>query len=104
MTDFIYAQPVKIWFGPGKLKELSDVLDELGVQKAVVVCGKHFRPQAEQLQQEEGRLELQTAPQQPEADADGHNGYGKGGDEFQGKAGDKGGLQYLQGSGRKIMA
>ena len=56
MTDFIYAQPVKIWFGPGKLKELSDVLDELGVQKAVVVCGKHFRPQAEQLQQEEGRL------------------------------------------------
>ncbi|MBQ8075337.1 MAG: iron-containing alcohol dehydrogenase [Oscillospiraceae bacterium] len=56
MNNFVYSQPVKIWFGPGKLKELSSVLDEFGVQKAVLVCGKHFRPEADKLMEAESRI------------------------------------------------
>ena len=56
MNNFVYSQPVKIWFGAGKMKELGTVLDELGVQKAVLVCGHHVRPHAQQLQQKEQRI------------------------------------------------
>ena len=48
-SEFIYAQPVKIFFGRGQFEKLGAVLDELGVQRAVLVCGRHFAPQAEKL-------------------------------------------------------
>ncbi len=56
MADFIYSQPVKIWFGRGKLSMLSDVLNELNAEKCVLVCGKHFQVQAEELQKAEKRV------------------------------------------------
>ena len=56
MNNFLYSQPVKIWFGAGKLRELGSVLDELSVKKAVLVCGHHFLPKAQELQQKDSRI------------------------------------------------
>lgn len=47
--EFLYTQPVKIRFGEGSFDELGAVLEELGVQKAVLVCGKHFAAEAQAL-------------------------------------------------------
>ncbi len=55
-SEFIYAQPVKIFFGEGKFAQLGSVLDELGVQRCVIACGKHFAPTAEELMQKEKRI------------------------------------------------
>ena len=49
MDEFIYSQPVKIYFGPGKLSQLSDILAELKIESAVIACGRHFLPQAQAL-------------------------------------------------------
>ena len=54
--SFVYSQPVKIWFGEGKFSCLGQILDELGVQSAVLVCGKHFSPRAKALMQADSRL------------------------------------------------
>ena len=56
MAEFIYSQPVKIWFGKGKLEMLPAVLDELRAEKCVLVCGKHFQAKAEELQEAEKRI------------------------------------------------
>ena len=40
--DFIYTQPVKIVFGEGKFAQLGEVLQELGVQRCVIACGRHL--------------------------------------------------------------
>ena len=56
MTDFIYSQPVKIYFGTGKRKELGAVLSELGIRRCVLVCGHHFLPEAEKLRNSESRI------------------------------------------------
>lgn len=53
---FLYSQPVKIRFGVGSFDRLGDTLDELGVQRAVLVCGRHFAPQAEALRSRDGRF------------------------------------------------
>jgi len=47
--EFLYAQPVRIRFGEGAFDRLGDVLAELGVSRAVLVCGRHFAPRAEAL-------------------------------------------------------
>ena len=49
-NDFIYAQPVKIFFGEGSFDRLDAVLDELKVRRAVLVCGRHFAAEASLLQ------------------------------------------------------
>ena len=49
ISDFLYSQPVKIFFGAGKFAGLHDVLSELGLHRCVVVCGRHFAPKAEEL-------------------------------------------------------
>ena len=54
-NEFIYAQPVKIFFGEGKFQELGKVLDELQVSRCVIACGKHFAPTAEELMEKEPR-------------------------------------------------
>ena len=56
MNDFVYSQPVKIYFGAGKLEQLREVLDELGVKSCVLVCGHHFLPEAEALRKKEERI------------------------------------------------
>ena len=50
-NDFFYAQPVKIWFGDGCFERLGEVLDELKVRRAVLVCGTHFAGEAQQLKE-----------------------------------------------------
>ena len=55
-NEFIYAQPVKIFFGEGKFQELGKVLDELQVSRCVIACGKHFAPTAEELMEKEPRI------------------------------------------------
>lgn len=42
INSFVYEQPVKIYFGFGKLAELSDVLADIGTVNAVLVCDKFF--------------------------------------------------------------
>ena len=49
--DFVYAQPVKIYFGAGKLKALELILEELGLRRCMVVCDPFLRPQLEALQE-----------------------------------------------------
>lgn len=49
INEFVYSQPVKIFFGAGKFAALHDVLSELGLRRCVLVCGRHFAPRAEEL-------------------------------------------------------
>ncbi len=46
VNEFFYKQPVKIWFGAGKFQQLGEILSELGCKKCVLVCGRHFAPEA----------------------------------------------------------
>ena len=52
MDNFIYAQPVRIRFGEGCLHALPEVLKEFGIERCVLVCGRHFAARAEALRQE----------------------------------------------------
>ncbi len=49
MVEFLYRQPVEIHFGAGKAQKLREVLAQYGVKNAVLVCGRHFAPEAEKL-------------------------------------------------------
>ena len=55
-NEFIYTQPVKIFFGAGKFAALGDVLTELGVRKCVIACGRHFAPTARAMQEKDARI------------------------------------------------
>ena len=54
--EFVYTQPVKIIFGESKFAMLGSLLEELGVQKCVIACGKHFAPTALAMQEEDSRI------------------------------------------------
>ena len=54
--EFIYSQPVKIFFGIGKFEKLGEVLDELGVQRCVIACGRHFSGTARDMQNQDERI------------------------------------------------
>ena len=47
--EFVYTQPVKIFFGAGKLDSLGEVLGELGLGRCVLVCDPFLRPRLEAL-------------------------------------------------------
>jgi len=47
--DFIYSQPVKIYFGRGQFSRLGEILAERGLRRGVIVCGRHFAPTAQRL-------------------------------------------------------
>ena len=51
-NEFVYSQPVRIYFGEGKLAALADILEDLGAKRCVIACGKHFAPQAEKMREE----------------------------------------------------
>ena len=55
-NEFIYAQPVKIWFGEGKVAQLSAILEELRIERAVLVCGRHFAPDAQAMMEADRRF------------------------------------------------
>lgn len=42
VADFLYYQPVRILFGAGKVSNLTAVLNELGIESAVLVCDSFF--------------------------------------------------------------
>ena len=50
-NDFFYAQPVKIWFGEGCLDRLDEVFTTFKIERAVLVCGRHFAAAAAALQE-----------------------------------------------------
>ena len=52
--EFLYRQPVEIHFGAGNVNKLREVLAQYGVKNAVLVCGRHFAPEAEKLKAESG--------------------------------------------------
>ena len=54
--EFVYSQPVKIFFGAGKFAKLGEVLEELGVQRCVIACGKHFAPTAKEMREKDPRI------------------------------------------------
>lgn len=48
--DFVYLQPVQIFFGPGKLSSLGELLEQLQVERALLVCDAFFAGKARQIQ------------------------------------------------------
>ena len=50
-NEFVYSQPVKIYFGEGKFSQLGEILSELGSERCVIACGKHFAPEAEKMRE-----------------------------------------------------
>ena len=54
--DYLYSQPVKIYFGEGKFSQLGAILEELGLQRCVIACGKHFAPEARAMQEKGSRI------------------------------------------------
>ena len=51
VNDFIYTQPVRIYFGEGQFARLGEILDELKIRRCVIACGRHFAPTAEALKE-----------------------------------------------------
>ncbi|MDC7125944.1 MAG: iron-containing alcohol dehydrogenase, partial [Spirochaetales bacterium] len=41
--QWVYEQPVKIIFGGGKIKELSDIIKDQGYEHGILVCDPFFR-------------------------------------------------------------
>lgn len=56
LSEFIYSQPVKIYFGQGQFKALAAVLADLKLERCVLVCGPHFAARAAALQAECGAI------------------------------------------------
>ena len=55
-SNFVYAQPVKIFFGEGRFSELGSVLEELKLSRCVIACGKHFAPTAGEMMKKDSRI------------------------------------------------
>lgn len=49
MAEFIYSQPVKIYFGAGEFSRLGEILRSESLSRCIIVCGKHFAEQANEL-------------------------------------------------------
>lgn len=56
VDSFVYSQPVKIYFGAESFKNLGAILEEQGLQRAVLVCGRHFGPEAEAMKDSDPRF------------------------------------------------
>ena len=51
VLEFIYTQPVKIFFGAGKFEGLGQILEELGLRRCVAVCDPFLREKLEALRE-----------------------------------------------------
>lgn len=49
--EFVYTQPVKIYFGAGKFEALGLILKELGLRRCVAVCDPFLRSRLEALRE-----------------------------------------------------
>lgn len=56
INDFIYEQPVKIFFGKGFLSKLDEVLEEIGAQSCVLVTSRFFTEKAHGLLQKSNKI------------------------------------------------
>ena len=65
-NEFVYAQPVKIRFGEGCLEQLGEVFEELGITRAVLVCGRHFAARAEALREKIPQIRAIFSEVQPD--------------------------------------
>lgn len=54
--DFLYSQPVRIYFGAGRFAALNEILEERGFERCIIVCGRHFAPKARELQESSPRI------------------------------------------------
>lgn len=48
--EFVYSQPVKIFFGEGQFSRLAEIMSQLGLRRCIIVCGRHFSARAKQLE------------------------------------------------------
>lgn len=56
INNFIYSQPVKIFFGAGQFVALGNVLGELGLRRCILVCGRHFAPTAQEMLEQQNEI------------------------------------------------
>lgn len=56
INDFIYEQPVKIFFGKGFLSKLDEVLEQIGAKKCVLVTSKFFASKAQELKAQNEKI------------------------------------------------
>ena len=52
VSDFIYTQPVKIYFGVGAFSKLNDVLSDIGAKNCVIVCDRFLSEKINVIKQE----------------------------------------------------
>ena len=50
--EFAYIQPVAIYFGQGRFRMLSQLLQEMEIDRCVLVCDPYFAPRAQQIMEE----------------------------------------------------
>ncbi len=51
-NEFLWTQPVRIWFGEGRLNDLDAVLNALEVSRCVLVCDPFFAGKAQALREQ----------------------------------------------------
>jgi len=56
VKDFLFYQPVKIFFGMGKMASLNDVLEALEVERCVLVCDSFFAAKGKELMDANPRI------------------------------------------------
>lgn len=56
VKDFLFYQPVKIIFGMGKMAAINDVLEELGIERCVLVCDSFFASKGQELMERNSRI------------------------------------------------
>ena len=56
VNDFLFYQPVKIFFGMGKMAVINDVLEALGIERCVLVCDTFFAAKGQELMNANPRI------------------------------------------------
>ncbi len=49
--EFVYSQPVKIFFGQGQFARIAEVISQLGLHRCIIVCGRHFSSRAKLMEE-----------------------------------------------------
>ena len=49
MNEFTFYQPVRLYFGAGRIASIRDILSEFGVSRAILVCDPFLRGKAEEI-------------------------------------------------------
>mgnify|MGYP002710988326 FL=1 len=65
VSNFLFYQPVKIFFGEGKLAKLDEVLAQMGIERAVLVCDSFFAAKGQALCENSSRIHAVFAGVEP---------------------------------------